>query len=1253
MDNMDEALNPIYIGMVVAIFLLNTCRGAKAIELLKECLIFLNNSGLKKEPAKFVSFCFLSMMFWAYSDIADHKNAIQYGKKVLEMCRECGFRDEEGGVAIELAGIYQSQIKHTQAKELYERAINIMEECGNRKNIASAYRKFGILHVDLGEFTTAKKYLEKAIAVRIEIGDRKGEAEDYGILGNVFHCLREFNKAKEYHEKALAIDLNTFYRKGEAEDYRNLGSVFHSLGEFDKAMEYHEKALKIDVTIFNRKGEAEDYSRLGALFNSLGEFHKAKECLDKAVKIRKVIGDKEGEAADYRDLGGMFLSLGEFVKAKECLEKALTIRKAISFSTKGEAADHRKLGNVFRSLGKYDQAKDCFEKALMIHKAWSDGIEEAIDLGHLGSVLYSLGQYDKAKECYEKALTTRKGIGERNKAFIYEGLGTVLQSLGDYGGAKEYLEKALMLRKGIDDRKEAANDYGKLGSVFHSLGDYTKARKYHKKALAIDKEEGNREGEANDYVNLGNVFHSLGEYGKAKEYYEKALPIYKAVGDRKGEAINYWILGNEFHCLGELDKAKEYQEKALMIRKEIGDRRGEASSYENLGTLFRSIGQYDKAKKYLEKALAIRINIGDRKEKALCHGKLATAFHTLGEYEKTKENHEKAVTTIMETGNREWEASFFGELGVEYFSVGEYYQAKECLEKALKIEKEIGDGQEKAADLIHMGTVFVALREFDRAEEFLCKALSKGVKSCEHEYDCYFGLAAVKFGQNKLQESFDYSFQCIKKFERFRDFRVGNDQLKISSFDKHIYPYQILIFFGCVVVENAKFALYFAELGRARALADLMAAQYSAEKHSSANMPLWAGTENIMKKESNCTCLWISYCFNFLFLWILDSKGIINFRKIKVNKDFVFAGSIDNLNNFFAKSVRSSPILSEDECEDRSLNGIWHNLKQSQDENPVALRLVEDDDDESQDPEPSLPLLYKMIIAPVVDLLDEPEIIIVPDRSLYHVPFAALSDENGKYITETFRIRIVPSLTTMKLIHNSPAGYHSQTGALIVGDPKVGRVFYKGCLENFKPLPCAREEAEMIGRLLGLQPLLGEQATKQAVLQRIHSVSLIHFAAHGNAERGEIALSPLHATHQTPQEEDYLLTMSDISQVQLRAKLVVLSCCHSARGQIKAEGVVGIARAFLGSGARSVLVALWALGDGATEQFMNRFYKHLSNGESASESLHEAMKWMRGNGYSKVCDWAPFMLIGDNVTLDFGKLKKKDTTNGGFGYGQT
>ena len=57
--------------------------------------------------------------------------------------------------------------------------------------------------------------------------------------------------------------------------------------------------------------------------------------------------------------------------------------------------------------------------------------------------------------------------------------------------------------------------------------------------------------------------------------------------------------------------------------------------------------------------------------------------------------------------------------------------------------------------------------------------------------------------------------------------------------------------------------------------------------------------------------------------------------------------------------------------------------------------------------------------------------------------------------------------------------------------------------------------------------------------------------------------------------QNFILKMSDVRAANVRARLVVLSCCHSGRGKIlKGEGVVGIASAFLDAGVRSVLIAL-------------------------------------------------------------------------------
>ena len=81
-----------------------------------------------------------------------------------------------------------------------------------------------------------------------------------------------------------------------------------------------------------------------------------------------------------------------------------------------------------------------------------------------------------------------------------------------------------------------------------------------------------------------------------------------------------------------------------------------------------------------------------------------------------------------------------------------------------------------------------------------------------------------------------------------------------------------------------------------------------------------------------------------------------------------------------------------------------------------------------------------------------------------------------------------------------------------------------------------------------------------------------------------------------PTEENYILTIEDVLNVQLCAKLVVLSCCYSGRGEIKAEGAVDIACAFMVAGARSVVVSLWAIDDMATLEFMKCFYQHLAEG---------------------------------------------------------
>ena len=1026
------------------------------------------------------------------------------------------------------------------------------------------------------------------------------------FLLNTGRALKTIELCKEssfFLNQALKIEEQITKRIYGA-IYRTKFHAYSRISDNTNAITYGKKLLIIYRECDHRVQEGKISMRLVRISYSQSMYAEIKELCERAIIVKREVGDRAGEAACYNSLGAMLIFPGQFVKAKIYLEKELKIRMEIG-DRAGEAACYKNLGVVFQSLRECVKATECLEKALVIVKEIGDKENAAACYRILGTVFQPLGEYAKAQEYLEKALVIVKEIGDKEgEATCYKDLGTVFRHNGEFGKAIKYLEKALVIVKEIGDKEGEATCYKDLGTVFGHHGEYFKATEYLEKALVVVKEIGDKAGEAACYGDLGTVFEQHGEYVKATEYLEKALVVSKEIGDRGNEAAWYRNLGNMFSSLGEYVKATEYLEKAVAIFMEIGDKAGLATSYTRLASVWMSLRKYGQAKEYLDQALAISTEIGDRVEEVTCYEILGTLFRELGDNVKAKEYHEKSLPMALEIGNRKLAALNYEGLASTFLALGKHVMAEECFEKALSVSE-------------------------------------NRVTDPNIERIIYWGLTVIKMSQKRIQDAIFYLFQILARYEKMRGVNIESDQIKISLADLYVLFYLALsdLFYAS---GKPDFALYAVELARARSLADLMATQYSAEIPTSVDPKSWIGIENVMKKQNNCTLLYISYRAKDVFLWILERSGAINLRILTVDDTILRKRLVEparNLDEYFAimaESFRSFGLLPEEVCEDRSFNDIESEKGSCQEENLEPSR--QGKPGITDDPKPSLTLLYEMLINPVLDLLKEPEIIIVPDRGLYRVPFPALLNDRGKYLSETFRIRVVPSLTTLGLIQNSPVDYHSQTGALVVGDPDVGAVIYRGKVkEKFLPLTGARKEAEMIGRMLGVKPLIGQHATKKAVLERIHSVSLIHIAAHGNAERGEIALAPPGSITGTPQEDDYLLKMSDISKIQVRAKLVVLSCCHSGRGQIRAEGVVGIARAFLGSGARSVLVALWAVEDRITVQLMSRFYENLVRGESASESLHHATKWMRDNGFIEVHDWAPFMLIGDNVSFTFAK----------------
>ncbi|XP_067023796.1 tetratricopeptide repeat protein 28-like [Acropora muricata] len=794
------------------------------------------------------------------------------------------------------------------------------------------------------------------------------------------------------------------------------------------------------------------------------------------------------------------------------------------------------------------------------------------------------------------------------------------KSLGDLRIAIEYHENNLKIALKIDNRVWEGRPYGGLRNAYGSLGDLRKPIEYHEKDLKSATEIRDRAGvgEANGNLeiddraeegrahgNLGHAYRSLGDFQKAIEYHKKHMKIAKGVGgeagegganenleigDRAGVGGAYGSLGIAYFSLGDIRKAIEYHEKHLKIALKVHDRPGEGGAYGNLGIAYRSLGDIRKAIEYHEKVLKIAIQSGDRAGEGTAYGNPGSAYRSLSDFQKTIEYHEKhSKITIeigcrageggangnLDIGDRAGEGRAYRSLGNAYDSLGDVRKGVEYHEKDLKTAIEIGDRVGEGRSYHNIGNGYSRLGESEIA---VCNFVS-----------------------------------AVNVYNTMRSLLKSEGNWKMKFHDLHEMTYTSL-WRLLLRIRKINEALVAADQGRAQTLYDNLLTQYEHASPASSCATFYSMETTI--------CLFTELSPQMIFLglegltinnWFLSREKKVAFRQGMVEADITEKDPIRALLQGALKKMEAEVKVR---CGDRTFD-------RSHNECPSTRKLCEGVEKSCHSSDNPFRPFYDAVIAPIVDLLGSKfnELGIVSDGALIVIPWAT--------IVESVKIRTVPSLTIYKVISSVPEGHHKKTGALLVGNPCLNE------LEKPLPdLPCAQEEVEMIASILNTRHLTRRDAAKAEVLKRMSSVGLIHIAAHRNKRTGEIALSPnLGWTSKFPQQKDFILKLSDVQAANLRARLVVLSCCHSGRGRIlKGEGVVGIARAFLAAGARSVLISLWAIDDEATMVFMKSFHQRLKEGKTArlSAAVHQTMKSLHeSEKFSKMRYWAPFQLIGD------------------------
>lgn len=176
---------------------------------------------------------------------------------------------------------------------------------------------------------------------------------------------------------------------------------------------------------------------------------------------------------------------------------------------------------------------------------------------------------------------------------------------------------------------------------------------------------------------------------------------------------------------------------------------------------------------------------------------------------------------------------------------------------------------------------------------------------------------------------------------------------------------------------------------------------------------------------------------------------------------------------------------------------------------------------------------------------------------------------------------------------------------------------------------------QRVWRRRGARTYLGDAATEERARAVSRGVSVVHFALHGITNdrlplNSALALSI--SDRPDPKGANGLLQAWEIyDNIRLDADLVTLSACETAIGkEMRGEGLIGLSRAFLFAGARSVLASLWKVTDRSTSELMVRFYTSFRKHAAKDEALRDAQLHAINSGtYAHPYYWAAFQLYGD------------------------
>jgi len=999
------------------------------------------------------------------------------------------------------------------------------------------------------------------------------------LMGLIMENLRKGNPAELLRHAQREIAAK-YPENFEWAKYRYYG--FPGMNDAEKATfaeEHFQSNIKKGAVAFKQK-----------------DWLAAIDHLEKAMVLQPFLPENQMVGTIYKTLAQAAYNLEDYPKAIGYQQQVLphseddpeVFAEALYF-----------LGILYSRTENFPLAVEHLKKALKIYEENEILDRLAESYSTLGIVEENALDYDNALKAFNASLKINEEIGEDlNRGRELRRIGRIYYlRLNRFEEARKYFSQAYELFVELEQVDQQVESLLELGLVAEKEADFRYALELYGKAQALAEEANLKPGLAKAFLYQANAHWFQGNYQQAFRFQRQSLEIARELEDKLQQAFILNTLGLIHWTLNDSERALENLGQSLELAEAVHSLLDIATAYNNIGLVHRKEKRYPESIEFFEKALKRDEQLKSRWGQGYTHRNMGISLLRMGRLEIAESHLKKAVELSREIGNRTNLVKAMLELGNLALERKRWEGAVALFQQTFELSERINVKEVAWRALRGEGFAFIQLGKNEQALESYKKAVSvvdtlrAAIKVEEFQngfltdkQDVYKELVLLLLNMGKVEESFQFAERA--KSRSFIDL-LGNQKISLKD-DVSRSLYEALNLQKQTIRKIEESLTVVRNTGREGEIEKLV--------------------EELVKARNQYQDLLINAKE--------QSPGISSF----VTVDAISLKTLQGLLGDSAALVEY--LVTENELVAWVVTKEKINVSRLPVEEKLLKGYIADYRDRIQKLAPvedHALRLYSLLIKPVEPFIKGKRILgIVPHGHLHYISFSSLRDEKS-YLIEKYPLFYSPSASVMQFTFKERAKRSGDIKVLAMGNPDLGDFNYD--------LPLAEMEANSIKwDFPKVDVFTREKATESWLQEHISEYQIIHIASHGEFDPVNPLFSSLKLARSA--REDGNFEVNEVFGLEINADIVTLSACQTGLGDIVGgDELVGLNRAFIYAGTRSILSSLWRVSDISTAVLIKHFYRNYG-AENKAESLRKAQLLVK-RLYPHPAYWAGFSLTGD------------------------